>query len=64
MFGQSELLEQKSPNRLSKKEEGGKMGGQEGQIKEGRRRENKAGREEGLKGQEREKKAFLHLYFG
>lgn len=35
----------KGPNRLSKKEEGGKMRGQEGQIKQRRKRENKAGRE-------------------
>lgn len=39
------------------------MGGQEGQIKAGRGRKNKAGREEGLKGQEKEEEAFLHLYF-
>lgn len=40
------------------------MGGQEGQIKGGRRRENKAGRGEELKGQEKEKKPFCICILG
>lgn len=53
----------KCPNTLSKKEEEGKMGGQEGQINGGR--EGKQSRKGGRsKRTEERKKAFLQLYFG